>query len=150
MTDTPLNPEALEAMSRQIDPDWWQIIDNYPGDIAMPRYRKTVLDKAERYARAYLTAAVPETRCVERHSPDLVCDGCEPPTPAQPEVTEIEALIEAAAAGRKAKWEAIKREVCNNGVTEFSEQMQVELDWYLADQMVRLIELHQGKEASNE
>lgn len=65
-------------------------------------------------------------------------------------MTEIEKLIEATAAGLDEKWEAIAREERNNGFTEFSEQMRVDLDWYLADQMIRLIELHQGKEAGNE
>lgn len=69
MTDQiTLNQDALETMSREIDPDWWQIIDNYPGDLATPRYRKTALDKAERYARAYLAALPVEYAGLHKHA----------------------------------------------------------------------------------
>ena len=60
-----LIPNAVEAMSREIDPDWWQVIDTYPDDVSTARHRKTVMDRAERYARAYLAVALPEAVSVE-------------------------------------------------------------------------------------
>lgn len=79
MPNTPLNPDAIEAMSREIDPDWWQIIDGYPDEIRVPHYRKTALDKAERFARAYLTADQPVVTGEQINRAGWTCDGIHEP-----------------------------------------------------------------------
>lgn len=65
MPNTPLNPDALEAMSREIDPDWWQIIERFPDDLLAPKYREIAISKAERFIRAYLAVAQPVVSSVE-------------------------------------------------------------------------------------
>lgn len=75
---TPLNPDALESAFDAVE---------HPAVT-----RDDMEDIVSDAVRAYLTVAQPEARCVERHSPDLVCDGCEPPTLAQPVVNSVEEL----------------------------------------------------------
>lgn len=65
MNQPPLNPDALEAMSREIAPNLWEIIDRHHDNPRTPDYRKYVLAKAEKLASDYLAAAQPEVTSVE-------------------------------------------------------------------------------------
>jgi len=52
----PLNEEALEAMSRVMNPDAWATIDRHPDDDLTIMTKKAELSKAEKLAAAYLSA----------------------------------------------------------------------------------------------
>ena len=60
MPDTPLNPDALEAMSRVMNPPAWSLIDRYPEDELVIMTKEAELCKAEKLARAYVAVAQPE------------------------------------------------------------------------------------------
>lgn len=52
----PLNPVALEAMSRAMNPLAWDMIDRYPEDELVIMTKEAELSKAEKLALAYLSA----------------------------------------------------------------------------------------------
>lgn len=65
MPDTPLNPDALEAMSRVMNPLAWGMIDRYPEDELVIMTKEAELSKAEKLARAYVAVAQPVVNSVE-------------------------------------------------------------------------------------
>ncbi|GGJ74481.1 hypothetical protein [Glutamicibacter ardleyensis] len=90
---TPLNPKALREGAAAIvefqhqGSPWkapW-------GDMGEPT-RAYISKQFAVGVSAYLTAAQSVARCKERHSPDLVCDGCEPPAPAPSVVNSVDGL----------------------------------------------------------
>lgn len=57
---TPLNPDALEAMSRVMNPPAWLMIDREPEDELVIMIKERELSMAEKLAAAYLAADKPE------------------------------------------------------------------------------------------
>lgn len=60
MSSTSLNEEALEAMSRVMNPNVWHTIDRFPDDELVIMTKQEELSKAEKLATAYLAVAQPE------------------------------------------------------------------------------------------
>lgn len=56
MPEQNLNPDALEAMSRVMNPHAWGLIDRYPEDELVIMTKEAELAKAEKLAAAYLSA----------------------------------------------------------------------------------------------
>ncbi len=65
MSDTPLNPDALEAASRAIDPEAWEVVDKHPGDPGAERLRASLTSEATKQVSAYFAAALPEVTSVD-------------------------------------------------------------------------------------
>lgn len=65
MPDTPLNPDALEAASRAIDPEAWEVVDKHPDDPGAERLRVSLISEVTKQVAAYLAAALPEATSVE-------------------------------------------------------------------------------------
>lgn len=61
---------------------------------------------------------------------------------------DINDVIKATRVGAAKLLQAIERELEMNGVTDHSELLQCEYDWYLADQMKHIMELQEEQEAS--
>ena len=58
---TPLNEEALEAMSRVMNPNVWHTIDRFPDDELVVMTKQEELSKAKKLAEAYLSAVPADT-----------------------------------------------------------------------------------------
>lgn len=56
----PLNPDALEAASRAIDPEAWEVVDKHRGDPGAERLRASLISEATAQVSVYLAAALPE------------------------------------------------------------------------------------------
>ncbi|MGQ3384480.1 hypothetical protein [Glutamicibacter sp. TV12E] len=73
MPEKNLHPDALEAMSRVMNPPAWGMIDRYPEDELVIMTKETELSKAEKLAAAYLSAlpAQPDTVTISLNSEQL-------------------------------------------------------------------------------
>ena len=53
MNNNPLNPDALEAASRAIHPEAWEVVDKHRGDPGAERLRASLTSEANAQVSAY-------------------------------------------------------------------------------------------------
>lgn len=75
----PLNPDALQAASRAIDPEAWEVVDKHRGDPGAERLRASLTSEATAQVSAYLAVALPEVTGEQVNLAGWTCNGVHEP-----------------------------------------------------------------------